>query len=84
MCSPEEEGAAMASGSAVSSGVSGDISLWVLESRLWGLGSTQGWGGSTQGWGGSEAASVWSSERLFPTSADKKRKLLNYRITPTH
>lgn len=63
-------------GSAGSSGSCGASSLWVLESLLGALGTTQGWGCRA-------AAPVRSSERLFPVSTDKERRLLNYALTST-
>lgn len=63
-------------GSAVSSGSCGASSLWVLQSRLGPLGTTRGCRCSA-------AAHVWSSERLFPTNADKERRLLNCPLSST-
>lgn len=64
------------SGSAMISGSSRASSLWVLESRLGALDPARGRGCSA-------AAPVWSSERLFPTNADKERRLLNYPLAST-
>lgn len=83
MYTPEDAAAEIASeatsflGSTVGSGSCEATSLWVLESRLGTLGTAQGCGNS-------RAAPVWSSERLFPTRADKKRKLFNYQLTSTN
>ena len=79
MYPPEVEAsdAASVGDSDVSSAHSAGKSLWVLESRLRALGRERRW----EGGGKAAAAAVWSSERLFPTNADKKRKPFNYQIT---
>ena len=58
-------------GSAVTLHSCGASSLWVPEARFGPLATTKDGGFST-------AAPVWSSERLFPTNADKERTLFNY------